>query len=80
MMISFTHTRAGRPAMKASVRPRSSGCSIFARTCGEGGTGRFSRIGVAASPGSTEVARMPLVHSSMLSCSVSATTARLVAP
>src|SRR2546429_164431 len=56
MMISFTQTRGGSVAMKASVRPRSSGCSIFARTSAVGGTGRFSRIGVAASPGSAEAA------------------------
>src|SRR5207244_3573571 len=65
MITSFTHTRGGKPAMNAMVRPRSSGCSIFARTSGDGGTGRFSRIGVAASPGRTDVARMPLADSSM---------------
>jgi hypothetical protein len=32
------------------VRPRSSGCSILARSCGDGGTGRRSRIGVAEQP------------------------------
>src|SRR5207245_4017708 len=79
MMISLMQTRGGRAAMKASVRPRSSGCSIFARTSGDGGTGRFSRIGVAASPGSTEVARRPWVHPSRLMDSVRAITARLVA-
>jgi hypothetical protein len=61
------------------VFPRSSACSIFARTSGGGGTGRFSRIGVATSPGSTEVARMPFTPSSMLIDSVRATTACLVA-
>ena len=61
------------------VSPRSSACSMRSRSCCGGGTGRFSRIGVATSPGSTEVARMPFMHSSMLIDSVSATTAVLVA-
>ncbi len=65
--------------MNRIVLPRSSACSMRARSSGGGGTGRFSRIGVATSPGSTEVARMPFMHSSMLIDSVSAITARLVA-
>ena len=50
-----------------------------ARSSFEGGTGRFSMIGVATSPGRMEVARMPCMHSSMLIDSVTAITARLVA-
>ena len=45
----------------------------------EGGTGRLFKMGVATSPGSNEVARMPLAHSSILMDSLRASTARLVA-
>ena len=79
MTISLTQARAGSVAMNRMVLPRSSACSMRARSCGGGGTGRFSRIGVATSPGRIEVARMPLAPSSMLRDSVSATTACLVA-
>src|SRR5450759_1766103 len=79
MMSSFTQARGGRLARYRMVWPRSSACSILSRSSRGGGTGRFSMIGVATSPGSTEVARMPFVHSSALIDSVSAITARLVA-
>ena len=45
----------------------------------EGGTGRLFKMGVATSPGNTELARMPFTPSSMLIDSVKANTARLVA-
>src|SRR5205814_1139363 len=55
------------------------GRTVVARLSFDGGTGRFSRIGVATSPGSSDVARMPFTHSSMLIVSDSAITPRLVA-
>ena len=76
--ISLTQTRGGRLAMKAMVRPQSSGCSIFANWASFGGTGRDFRIGVATSPGEKQQARKPLTHSSMLKEWVSASTACLV--
>ncbi len=79
MMSSVTQARAGIDATNRTVLPRSSACSMRARSSCEGGTGRFSRIGVATSPGRIDVARMPFMHSSMLIDSVSAMTARLVA-
>ena len=79
MMSSVTQARGGSVAMKSIVLPRSSACSMRARSACDGGTGRFSRIGVATSPGRIEVARMPFTHSSMLIDSVRAMIARLVA-
>src|SRR6476659_4920005 len=73
--ISLMQTRGGRLAMKAMVRPQSSGCSILACSASLGGTGRDFRIGVATSPGEKQQARSPLTHSSMLKEWVSASTA-----
>src|SRR5438876_156241 len=56
MTISLTQARAGSVAMNRMVLPRSSACSMRARSCAGGGTGRFSRIGVATSPGRNAVA------------------------
>src|SRR5277367_356674 len=64
--ISLTHTRGGRLATKAMVRPRSSDCSILACSSSDGTCGRSLRIGVATSPGDKQHARKPLTHSSML--------------
>ena len=79
MISSSTQVRGGILARYRIVSPRSSGCDISAKRSADGGTGRFAMIGVATSPGSTDVARMPFVHSSRLIDSVSAITARLVA-
>src|SRR5215470_8361485 len=76
--ISLMQTRGGRLAMKAMVRPQSSGCSILACSASLGGTGRDLRMGVATSPGEKQQARRPLTHSSMLKECVSASTACLV--
>ncbi|MND00471.1 hypothetical protein D3C83_191020 [compost metagenome] len=79
MTTSLTQVRAGIVATKRIAAPKSSGCAMRARSAGVGGTGRFSMIGVATSPGRIEVARIPFMHSSMLIDSVTATTARFVA-
>ena len=57
----------------------SSACTMRSRISWEGGTGRLFKMGVATSPGNSDVARMPLAHSSILMDSLNANTARLVA-
>src|SRR5437899_1416800 len=45
MTISLTQARAGSVAMNRMVLPRSSACSMRARSCAGGGTGRFALAG-----------------------------------
>ena len=68
-------TRFGRVATKKMTSPRSSACSMRARSSALTGTGRWSRIGVATSPGQMTDERMPLSNSSMLIVWLIATTA-----
>ena len=76
---SLTQARAGICARNKIARPMSSGCTMRSRVSLEGGTGRVYMMGVATSPGSSDVARMPWPQSSMLMDSLKASTARLVA-
>jgi hypothetical protein len=58
-MISVTCATAGSLATATAMSPTSDGFSMSLRRSADGGTGRWSRMSVATSPGAILVQRMP---------------------